>query len=79
MGWRAGNSEAIISRYDALAQISGDQWHRTVDTDIAMEVTVWLNGVSPMAWRRVQEPGSIMQRESACLTAVDLRALSPLK
>jgi hypothetical protein len=36
---------------------------RTVDADIIMEVTVWLDGVNPMAWRRVQVPGSIMQRE----------------
>jgi hypothetical protein len=36
---------------------------RTVDADAIVQVKVWLDGVSPMTWRRVQVPGSITLRE----------------
>jgi hypothetical protein len=36
---------------------------RTVDADSIVQVKVWLDGVSPMTWRRVQVPGSITLRE----------------
>jgi hypothetical protein len=36
---------------------------RTVDADAIVQVKVWLDGVSPMTWRRVRLPGSITLRE----------------
>ena len=36
---------------------------RTVDADAIVQVKVWLDGVSPMTWRRVRVPGSITLRE----------------
>lgn len=36
---------------------------RTVDADAIVQVKVWLDGVSPMSWRRVQVPASITLRE----------------
>jgi Plasmid pRiA4b ORF-3-like protein len=36
---------------------------RTVDANTIVQVKVWLYGVSPMTWRRVQVPGSITLRE----------------
>jgi Plasmid pRiA4b ORF-3-like protein len=36
---------------------------RTVDADTIVQVKVWLDGVSPMTWRRVQVPGGITLRE----------------
>jgi Plasmid pRiA4b ORF-3-like protein len=36
---------------------------RTVEADTIVQVKVWLDGVSPMTWRRVRVPGSIMLRE----------------
>jgi mutator family transposase/pRiA4b ORF-3-like protein len=61
--WQTGNSEAIICRHEAPSQIAGDERVRAVEADTIVQVKIWLDGVSPMTWRRVRVPGSITLRE----------------
>ena len=58
---------AIPKRYSVNMRRARKSWAtnsvRTVDADTIVQLKVWLDGVSPMTWRRVQMPSSITLRE----------------